>query len=231
MDDLRVAEFDDVRLAYRACGDTAAPPLMLLHALGEDGSTWRETATALAASHRVYALDLRGHGASGRTAAYSFELMRDDVLAFLDDLGLDRVTVVGHSMGATVAYLLAGDHPQRVSRLVLEEPPPPVPADPPRSVPEDAEESEAFDWAAVAAIHRQRNDPDPAYWDVLAAITAPTLVVAGGPRSPLPQDELARLSKTIPDHRLVTIDAGHLVHETRPTEFLAELTAFLTALR
>ncbi|GAB3983023.1 hypothetical protein GCM10029978_088330 [Actinoallomurus acanthiterrae] len=222
-----MADVGDVRLAYRTYGAPTAPPLVLLHALGEDGGTWRATATALAASHRVYAVDLRGHGASGRTAAYSFELMRDDVVAFLDALGLERVRLVGHSMGATVAYLLAGRHPERVDRLVLEEPPPPVPADPPRHVPANPEETEAFDWAAVDAIYRQRNDPDPAYWDALAAITAPTLVVAGGPSSPLPQDQMARLAETIPDHRLATIDAGHLVHEERPGEFAAALAAFL----
>ncbi|GAA4639939.1 alpha/beta hydrolase [Actinoallomurus vinaceus] len=227
MDDLRTADVGDVRLAYRVGGEAAAPPVVLLHALGEGGRTWQETGAALAASHRVYAVDLRGHGASDRAAAYSFELMRDDVVAFLDVLGLDRVGLVGHSMGATVAYLLAGSHPERVDRLVLEEPPPPVPADPPRRLPANPEETEAFDWAAVDAIYRQRNDPDPAYWDVPAAITAPTLVVAGGPGSPLPQDQLTRFAQAIPDHRLVTIDAGHLVHEERPGEFAAALTAFL----
>ncbi|MEV0408395.1 alpha/beta hydrolase [Actinoallomurus sp. NPDC050550] len=228
MNDRRTAGVGDVRLAYQVYGASAAPPVVLLHALGEVGSTWQETATGLAVSHHVYAVDLRGHGASDRAAAYSFELMRDDVVALLDVLGLDRVTLVGHSMGATVAYLLAGRHPERVDRLVLEEPPPPVPADPPRHLPEHPEETEAFDWAAVDAIYRQRNDPDPAYWDVVAAITAPTLVVAGGPGSPLPQDQMARLAETIPDHRLVTIDAGHLVHEERPEEFAAALAAFLS---
>ncbi|MFB7739250.1 alpha/beta fold hydrolase [Streptomyces sp. NPDC056112] len=53
--------------------------------------------------------------------------MRADVLWFLDALGLGHVDLIGHSMGGIVAYLLAQDHPQRVSRLVLEDVPVPVP--------------------------------------------------------------------------------------------------------
>jgi pimeloyl-ACP methyl ester carboxylesterase len=222
-----MVETGGVRLACRVTGDEAAPPLVMLHALAQDGSAWDGPARRLAGRYRVYAPDLRGHGESSRCPEYSLELMRDDVLGLLDELGLERVTLFGHSMGAIVAYLLAGDQPERVGRLVLEEPPPPVPADPPRTVPEDRDESEPFDWAMVAAIYRQRNDPDPAYWDRLPAITAPTLIVAGGAASQLPQDEMARMARLIPDSRLVTIEAGHLVHKERPAEFGAAVDAFL----
>jgi pimeloyl-ACP methyl ester carboxylesterase len=95
-------------------------------------------------------------------------------------------------------------------------------------MPEDRDESEPYDWAMVAAVYRQRNDPDPAYWDRLRAITAPTLIVAGGAASQLPQEEMARMASLIPDCRLVTIEAGHLVHEDRPEEFAAAVDAFVT---
>jgi 3-oxoadipate enol-lactonase len=216
------------RLACRIAGDEGAPPLVLLHALGEDGSTWADTARHMARRYRVYAPDLRGHGRSDRCPEYSFELMRDDVLGLLDALGLDRVVLVGHSMGAVVAYLVAGERPDRVTRLVLEEPPPPVPADPPRVLAEEERDPSApFDWEMVAAIYRQRNAPDPGHWDRLAAITAPTLIVSGGAGSHLPREEMARVAQTIPGGRLVTIEAGHLVHEERPGEFAAALDAFL----
>jgi pimeloyl-ACP methyl ester carboxylesterase len=155
--------------------------------------------------------------------------MRDDVLGLLDSLGINQVTLVGHSMGAIVAYLLAGERPERVDRLVLEEPPPPVPADPARILTEEErEEPASFDWEMAAAIYRQRNVPDPAYWDRLAAIIAPTLIVAGGSGSHLPQNEMTRMARTIPDCRLITIEAGHLVHEKEPEEFAARVEAFLS---
>ncbi|MCW2860040.1 MAG: alpha/beta hydrolase [Actinoallomurus sp.] len=229
MSELRTIDTGGARLACRVAGDDAAPALVLLHALGEDGSTWAATARRLAGRYQVYAPDLRGHGHSDRCPEYSFELMRDDVLGLLDTLGRDQVTLVGHSMGAVVAYLLAGERPERVDRLVLEEPPPPVPADPARILTEEErEEPASFDWKMAAAIYRQRNAPDPAYWNRLAAITAPTLIVAGGSGSHLPQNEMTRMARTIPDCRLITIEAGHLVHEKEPEEFTARVEAFLS---
>lgn len=223
-----MVDIGPVRLACRVTGVEAAPALVLLHALGETGSTWARTAEALGGAYRVHAPDLRGHGDSDRSDEYSLELMRDDVLGLIDAFGLGRVTLVGHSMGAIVAYLLAGERPELIERLVLEEPAPPVPASPPRAVPRDRDENAPFDWAMVEAVYRQRNDPDPAYWDRLATITAPTLIVAGGSASPLPQDEMSRMAELIPDCRMVTIESGHLVHEARPAEFAAEVRAFLS---
>lgn len=64
MDDRRSVDVGGVRLAFRVSGPPGAQPLVLLHALGEDATDWDGVAPALAASRRVYALDLRGHGRS-----------------------------------------------------------------------------------------------------------------------------------------------------------------------
>lgn len=84
-------------------GAADAPALVLLHGLGDDASTWDVVGAEFARHFRVLAIDQRGHGLSDRPGAYSFELMRDDVLGVLDQLGLDRVNLLGHSMGGTVA--------------------------------------------------------------------------------------------------------------------------------
>jgi pimeloyl-ACP methyl ester carboxylesterase len=62
---------------------------------------------------------------------YSFELMPGDVLEALNQLGLSKVTLVGHSMGGTMAYMIAEQHPHLVERLTIEDPPPPFPRDQP----------------------------------------------------------------------------------------------------
>jgi 3-oxoadipate enol-lactonase len=121
------ATVDGVRLVCHVRGASRAPALVLLHGLGDDGSTWDVAGEEFARHFRVLAIDLRGHGQSDWPGTYSFELMRDDVLGVLDQLGLERVNLLGHSMGGTVAYLIAERAPGRLDRLILEDTPPPYP--------------------------------------------------------------------------------------------------------
>jgi pimeloyl-ACP methyl ester carboxylesterase len=116
---------EGVRLVCHVSGAPDAPALVLLHGLGDDGGTWEVVGAEFAQYFRVLAIDLRGHGLSDWPGTYSFELMRDDVLGVLDELGLDRVNLLGHSMGGTVAYLIAEKEPGRIERLILEDTPPP----------------------------------------------------------------------------------------------------------
>jgi 3-oxoadipate enol-lactonase len=176
-------------------------------------STWDTVAADPSRDHRVYALDLRGHGESEHTAEYSFELMRDDVCAFANKLDLTDVTLVGHSMGGVVAYLSANKLSDRISYLVLEETPPPFPMGFP--VPEDS--------PVRTPIVKQLNDPDPQWWQHIADIKAKTLIIGGGEKSFLPQHLIAQMAQRFPDGRLVTILVGHAVHAQVPAEFVNAL--------
>lgn len=88
-----------IRLAHRVWGDPAAPPVVLAHGRCGNSGDWAHIAAALAATHRVYAFDFRGHGLSDWPGRYSFELFRDDLHGFLEARNLAGATVVGHSMG------------------------------------------------------------------------------------------------------------------------------------
>jgi pimeloyl-ACP methyl ester carboxylesterase len=213
--------------SYVATGD-GEEPILLLHAMRRSAGDWQPIIDRLSDSFRTLALDLRGHGGSSRTGSYSFELMRDDVRDFADSLSLTRFHLIGHSMGATVAILFAERWPERIDHLVLEDTPPPsgreqIPAPPP-----EPPEPVGFDWAVLGPIIHQLNNPDPAWWADLGKITAPTLVIGGGRDSFIDQTELAEMVNRIPDARLVTIEAGHHVHSTRPAEFTSAVQAFLT---
>ncbi|WP_411143700.1 alpha/beta fold hydrolase [Streptomyces sp. x-80] len=223
----RSVDVGGVRLAYEVSGPSDAPPLVLLHALGEDATDWETVAPVLARSRRVYALDLRGHGRSDWPGDYSLELMRGDVLRFLDVLGLDQVDVIGHSMGGVVAYLLSEDHPQRVRRLILEDVPIPHPRE--GTTPTRPDGDLTFDWAMVLAIRRQIDVPDPRWLERLSKITAETLVLAGGPRSHVPQDGVAEMARRIPGGRVATVPVGHLIHRAAPETFTEAVSAFLLA--
>ncbi|MGW7385018.1 alpha/beta fold hydrolase [Streptomyces sp. NPDC054794] len=227
MADHHAIDVGGVQLAYQVSGPPHAPPLVMLHALGEDATDWDIVTPVLARSRRVYALDLRGHGRSDWPGEYSLQLMRDDVLGFLDALALDRVDLVGHSLGGIVAYLLAEDHPQRVGRLVLEDVPIPRPRG--RTTPTRPDGKLTFDWEMVLAVRQQVDTPDAGWLERLSNITAKTLVVAGGPRSHVPQEGIVELARRIPHGQAVTIPAGHLIHKAEPMEFTKAVLTFLQA--
>jgi 3-oxoadipate enol-lactonase len=217
----------NVRLACYISGAGDSPPLVLLHALGEQSSTWDTVRAEFEPAFRVVAIDLRGHGESDRPGDYSFQSMTDDVLGVLDQLSLDRVTLVGHSLGGAVAYLVAQQQPTRIDRLIVEDAPPPFRRD--RPLPTRPEGPLPFDWAVVPAIASQFSHPDPSWWDRLNSITAPTLLIAGGPSSDIPQDKLDDVAARIPRCSIVTIPVGHHIHETRPAEFNVAVAEFFEA--
>jgi 3-oxoadipate enol-lactonase len=238
-------EVNGIRLVYSRVGASDAAPMVLLHAGGQDRSTWNEIAPALARRWRLYAPDLRGHGSSSWPGAYSFELMRDDVLGFVDTLGLTDVTLVGHSLGATVAWLVAEQRPAWLTRLIVEDTVPPKRGDRLGVRPRGAERrggeqgdagqrGEAAEPAALPkadprlrdALVEQFSAANPDWWDGIARVAVPTLLFAGGPDSQVPQDRIAEAAAIVPDARLVEIPVGHHVHRERPSEFLAAIEAF-----
>ncbi|MFC3994018.1 alpha/beta fold hydrolase [Actinoplanes siamensis] len=219
-------DVNGVSLAYRTAGDPANPPMILLHGLGDSSADWHTVLPDLSRTHHVHALDLRGHGASSHPGEYSFELMRDDVLAYLDTAGIGPCVLVGHSMGGIVAALLTLAAPHRVTHLVLEDASIPRPGSLPRPPLDPPAEPTPFDFAAVNAIRAQLNDPDPAWWQALSSLPVRTLIISGA-ESAIPNDLLADAADRIPDAVLASVTAGHDVHVEQPTAFITELTRFL----
>ncbi len=84
-----------------------------------------------------------------------------------------------------------------------------------------------FDWRVVEQVRPEIDDFDPRWADVVASILARTLVVAGGPSSPVPQEQVADVARVLRDGRLTTIDAGHLVHGVEPGGFIDRVSSFL----
>jgi pimeloyl-ACP methyl ester carboxylesterase len=112
---------DGVSLSCRDFGGEGTP-VILLHGLAGHSEEWRETASWLTGSARVWALDARGHGLSTRRPpATSHQARVDDVEFVLERLQLDHVVLVGQSLGGVTALSLAARHPQRVRGLVLVE--------------------------------------------------------------------------------------------------------------
>jgi pyruvate dehydrogenase E2 component (dihydrolipoamide acetyltransferase) len=106
-------------LRYLRQGD-GGEPVVLLHGFGGDLNNWLFTAPALAGERAVYALDLPGHGGSSKdVGSGALDVLARAVLQFLGAEGLERVHLIGHSLGGLVAATVALEHPERVRSLTL----------------------------------------------------------------------------------------------------------------
>jgi pimeloyl-ACP methyl ester carboxylesterase len=105
-------------VGYRMTGE--GPPILLIHGMAGSSRTWRAVMGDLAASHLVLAPDLLGHGESAKPLGdYSLGAYASGLRDLLAAIEIDRVTVVGQSLGGGVAMQLAYQHPEVVDRLVL----------------------------------------------------------------------------------------------------------------
>ena len=103
----------------------AGEPVILVHGFAASTLDWEpDVVPALARSHRVVALDLLGMGFSARDddLAYGWDLWSRQVVDVMDALGIARASLVGHSLGGAVTAIVAGEHPDRVAKLVLAAP-------------------------------------------------------------------------------------------------------------
>jgi pimeloyl-ACP methyl ester carboxylesterase len=114
------ADSGGVGIEYEVTGE--GRPVVLLHGFPDSGRLWRHQAAALAdAGYRAIVPDMRGYGRSDKPEgpeAYAMHLLAGDVLAVLDDAGVERAHVVGHDWGAAVAWAVGAVLGDRVDRLV-----------------------------------------------------------------------------------------------------------------
>ena len=116
----RDIEVGGLRLRCFALGEGDRMPILLLHGFGADLNTWMFTQPDLAEGRRAFALDLPGHGGSAKeVGAGDPESLTGFAEGALDALGIERVHLVGHSMGGAIAGLLALRRPERVTSLTL----------------------------------------------------------------------------------------------------------------
>lgn len=108
-----------LNLAYVELGNPKGRPLLLLHGFTDTSRSWSLIAPYLS-DHRLLIPDQRGHGAADAPpCCYSSHVYADDARQFMDLLGLERVAVLGHSMGSMTAITMASEYPDRVTEIVL----------------------------------------------------------------------------------------------------------------
>ncbi len=119
MGDVKFLELHGDRVAYQDAG-TGDEALLLIHGMAGSSETWRAVIPRLSKKYRVIAPDLLGHGQSAKPRSdYSLGAFAVWLRDLLDELGVERATVVGQSLGGGVAMQFLYQHPDYVRRLVL----------------------------------------------------------------------------------------------------------------
>lgn len=226
----RTASIEGMELHYSVRGEGA--PLVLLHGFTGAGSDWRHVfdLDALAERYRLIIPDLRGHGRSTNPSdVFTVRQCATDVLALLDQLGIERFHAVGMSLGGNTLLHLATRAPARVERMVIVSSPPYYPAQARRLMAAMTEESRTdAEWAEMRSRHSLGDEQIRALWrhgrgfanihddmnftpPLLSTISASTLIVYGD-RDPLYPVELGlELYRSIPRSQLwVVPGGGHL---------------------
>jgi 3-oxoadipate enol-lactonase len=227
------------------------PPLVLVHAGWADRSSWADVASRLAGRYRIISYDARGYGASPPPQAPFNQL--GDLVAVLDQAGVQRAAIAGHSGGGGTAIGLAVTHPERVSALVLLAPGVqdyPWPMDDPYNTefmalatagdraglaglglrtwaaadPADAAARAQVE-GAVAAMFAQGDfeQPDPPAYDRLAEITAPTVVVVGDLEYPMVARGADSIADRIPGCRRITAPGVDHLIPLRAPDLVADV--------
>ena len=113
-------EVGGLPISYLQAGTGEGVPLVLVHGFGGDLNNWLFNLPALAESHSVYALDLPGHGRSGKAVSgASLESLADALGGFMAAAGLEAAHLAGHSLGGAIALQLALAAPARAASLTL----------------------------------------------------------------------------------------------------------------
>ena len=94
-------------------------PMLILHGFLGMGDNWKSLANKFSEKFEVHVIDQRNHGRSFHDDDFSYELMVEDVLNYMDYHQLDRVDILGHSMGGKTGMLFAVEHPERIQKLIV----------------------------------------------------------------------------------------------------------------
>lgn len=104
-------------LYHRTLGD--GQPLIILHGLFGSSDNWLTLGKKFAEDFKVYLVDQRNHGQSFHDNDFSYEAMAEDLLQFMQQQGLEKAHILGHSMGGKTAMVFATTHPGRVDKLLV----------------------------------------------------------------------------------------------------------------
>ena len=106
-----------MELFFRKYGQ--GPPLIILHGLYGSSDNWVSIGRELAKNFEVFLIDQRNHGRSPHSFDHNYQLLKEDLLEFMDKQSIKKAIIIGHSMGGKTAMFFAADYPERLSHLIV----------------------------------------------------------------------------------------------------------------
>lgn len=237
-----LADVNGIKMYYAVYG--AGDPVLLLHGGLGNSDYWGAQINALAKTHKVIAIDSRGHGRSTRDdQRYTYELMTSDVIGVLDHLKIEKVSLVGWSDGGIIGLVLAMKNPERLNRVFafganID------PAGVKPTVGEDkvfgeyiARSGEDYgklsstpkDFDAFVAAISEMWAKEPNYKpEDIAKITVPVTIADGEHDEAIVPAHTEMMAKAIPGAKLLFMPSvSHFAMWQKPDEFNAALMEFL----
>ena len=106
-----------MELFFRKYGQ--GPPLIIIHGLYGSSDNWVSIGRKLAENFEVFIIDQRNHGRSPHSTDHNYNLLKADLLEFMDTQSIKKAVIIGHSMGGKTAMFFAADYPEKVSHLII----------------------------------------------------------------------------------------------------------------
>ena len=107
----------DIQLNFRTKG--TGKPIIILHGLFGMLDNWNSIGNKLAQQYAIYLVDQRDHGRSSKSTEFDYELLAHDLKIFCEDQGLEKVNLIGHSMGGKTAMMFANNYPDMTGKVMV----------------------------------------------------------------------------------------------------------------
>ncbi len=227
----------------RVYSNGTGTPVLMLHDLGSSAAAFEHLTTPLVRADReLVAVDLPGSGRSDPVPGSDLSSYVDHLSLMLPSLGKNPIDLLGHGFGGYLAACLAAAHPHLIRRLVLCEPTAPPRSGPPvsaRMSPGMAisgamttlrrgklrQNLQGF--SRAKSVLDQLAQADPAWWDHLSDIAAPTLVLCSSSAEIGERAQFDLIAASIPGAQRCTVPGGKKPHASSPEAFCTELLRFL----
>jgi len=225
------------QMHVKLLGNPSHPKLLFLHGSQEEGSTWDKIVEAFSETHHVILPDFRGHGLTPAAGEdYSPKALAQDLKIVLESLSIQKISIIGNSIGGRVGIAFAAQYPERVESLTLEDSVVKGNLKQKNKIENYRKQFLSTHHPMAFNLFFYASGMADDLSDPFKSVQCPVFAFAGDPNwvnipqgsTMLLEDEIKRLRELKPDLKVVTAQGiGHQIHAVQPDFFTHELKKFL----